>query len=110
MDEVGGERKRELFARAAALLMPIRWPEPFGMVMIEAMACGTPVIAFPEGVGARRSSCDGVSGFLVDDEDEMAAAVARLDELDPERCRALGRRALRRRRRRRGLRDAPTGR
>jgi hypothetical protein len=87
LDEVGGRRKQELFARARALLMPIRWPEPFGMVMIEAMACGTPVIAFPEG-SAPEVVGDGVSGFLADDEDQMAAAVGRLGELDPERCRA----------------------
>ena len=87
VDEVGGQRKRELFAHAAALLMPIRWPEPFGMVMIEAMACGTPVIAFPEG-SAPEVVVHGRSGFLVDDEAEMAAAVDRLDELDPADCRA----------------------
>jgi glycosyltransferase involved in cell wall biosynthesis len=87
VDEVGGERKRELFAHAAALLMPIRWPEPFGMVMIEAMACGTPVIAFREG-SAPEVVAEGRSGFVVDDEDEMAAAVDRLDELDPAQCRA----------------------
>ena len=45
--EVGGTAKQELFANAAALLMPVRWREPFGMVMVEALACGTPVIAFP---------------------------------------------------------------
>ena len=47
--EVGGAAKRALFAGARALLMPIRWREPFGMVMVEALSCGTPVIAFPEG-------------------------------------------------------------
>jgi glycosyltransferase involved in cell wall biosynthesis len=87
VEEVGGERKRELFAHAAALLMPIRWPEPFGMVMIEAMACGTPVIAFREG-SAPEVVTDGRSGFVVEDEAEMAGAVDRLDELDPAQCRA----------------------
>lgn len=85
--EVGGARKRELFARAAALLMPIRWPEPFGMVMIEALACGTPVVAFPEGA-ATEIVADGENGFLVDDEDEMAATIPELKALDPGRCRA----------------------
>lgn len=85
--EVGGVRKQELFARAAALLMPIRWPEPFGMVMIEALACGTPVIAFPEGA-ASEIVVHGDNGFLVEDEVEMADAIARLAELDPGRCRA----------------------
>jgi glycosyltransferase involved in cell wall biosynthesis len=84
--EVGGVRKRELFARAAALLMPIRWPEPFGMVMVEALACGTPVLAFPEGATAE-IVIDGENGFLVADEAEMAAATKRLGALDPRCCR-----------------------
>jgi glycosyltransferase involved in cell wall biosynthesis len=84
--EVGGVRKQELFARAAALLMPIRWPEPFGMVMIEALACGTPVVAFPEGA-ASEIVVHGDNGFLVEDEVEMANAIAKLAELDPSRCR-----------------------
>jgi glycosyltransferase involved in cell wall biosynthesis len=66
--------------------MPIRWAEPFGLVMTEAMACGTPVIAFPEG-SAPELVIDGETGFVVDDEHEMASAVARLGEIDPERCR-----------------------
>jgi glycosyltransferase involved in cell wall biosynthesis len=85
--EVGGEQKRRLFARAAALLMPIRWPEPFGMVMIEAMACGTPVIAFPHGA-APEIVADGVTGFLVEDEAGMAEAVSHVGELDPAAVRA----------------------
>jgi len=85
--EVGGVRKQELFARASALLMPIRWPEPFGMVMIEALACGTPVIAFPEGA-ASEIVVHGANGFLVEDEVEMADAITKLEELDPSRCRA----------------------
>ncbi|HLH64452.1 MAG TPA: glycosyltransferase family 4 protein [Solirubrobacteraceae bacterium] len=84
--EVAGERKVNLFARARALLMPIRWPEPFGMVMLEAMVCGTPVIAFPEGA-ARELVIDGVTGLLVDDEREMARACERLGGIDPIRCR-----------------------
>jgi glycosyltransferase involved in cell wall biosynthesis len=82
-----GEEKRELYAGARALLMPIRWPEPFGLVMTEAMACGTPVIAFPEG-SAPELVIDGETGFVVDDEHAMAHAVSRLDEIDPARCRA----------------------
>ena len=85
--EVGGSVKRSLFARARGLLMPIRWDEPFGMVMIEALACGTPVIAFPEGA-ARELVIDGKTGFLVDDEREMAAAVGRLPSIAPRDCRA----------------------
>jgi glycosyltransferase involved in cell wall biosynthesis len=84
--EVGGDDKTELFSHARAFLMPIRWAEPFGLVMTEAMACGTPVIAFPEG-SACEVIADGETGFLVNDESEMAAAVARLGEIDPARCR-----------------------
>jgi glycosyltransferase involved in cell wall biosynthesis len=84
--EVGGEEKLELLGSAAALLMPIRWPEPFGMAMVEAMASGTPVLAFPEGA-APEVVQHGVSGFVCEDEAAMADAVARLDELDPHECR-----------------------
>lgn len=84
--EVGGIGKQRLFAGADALLMPICWPEPFGMVMIEAMVCGTPVIAFPEG-SARELVRDGKTGFLVGDEHAMAAAIDRLGEIDPAACR-----------------------
>jgi len=76
-----------LFADAAALLMPISWREPFGMVMVEALACGTPVIAFPEGA-ASEIVIDGVNGMLVADEAEMASAVHRLDSIDAADCRA----------------------
>ncbi len=85
--EVGGAAKRALFAGAMGLLMPIRWQEPFGMVMIEALATGTPVIAFGEGA-ARELVVDGSTGFLVDDVGGMAAAVARLGLIDPRECRA----------------------
>jgi glycosyltransferase involved in cell wall biosynthesis len=84
--EADAERKRELYLHARALLMPIRWPEPFGLVMVEAAACGTPVIAFPEG-SASEVVQDGETGFVVDDEHAMAAAVARLGEIDPAACR-----------------------
>lgn len=85
--EIGGASKRRILSEAAALLMPIRWEEPFGMVMVEALACGTPVIAFPEGA-AREIIVDGVNGFLVEDEHAMARAVARLGEIDADACRA----------------------
>jgi glycosyltransferase involved in cell wall biosynthesis len=85
-----GDEKVELYAGARALLMPIRWAEPFGLVMTEAMACGTPVIAFPEG-SAPEIVIDGETGFVVGDEHEMAAAVERLGEIDPERCRESAR-------------------
>jgi glycosyltransferase involved in cell wall biosynthesis len=85
--EVGGVAKQELFANAAALLMPVRWREPFGMVMVEALACGTPVIAFPEGAAAE-IVIDGEHGLLVPDEAGMADAVDRVGRLDAARCRA----------------------
>ena len=84
--EVGGVRREELFSRAKAFLMPISWPEPFGMVMVEALACGTPVIAFPEGA-ASEIVIDGENGFHVADEQEMAEAIRRLERIDPARCR-----------------------
>jgi len=85
--EVGDDGKRELYTGARALLMPIRWAEPFGLVMVEAMACGTPVIAFAEG-SAPEVVIDGETGFVVEDEAAMASAVGRLDEIDRGRCRA----------------------
>lgn len=85
--EVGGSVKHSLFAGARALLMPIRWEEPFGMVMVEALACGTPVIAFPEGA-ARELVLDGQTGFLVEDEQAMGAAVAQLPRIAARDCRA----------------------
>jgi glycosyltransferase involved in cell wall biosynthesis len=84
--EVGGAVKRSLFADARALLMPIRWEEPFGMVMVEALACGTPVIAFAEGA-ARELVLEGKTGFLVDDEAAMGAAVGQLPRIAAAACR-----------------------
>jgi glycosyltransferase involved in cell wall biosynthesis len=85
--EVGGSVKRSLFANARGLLMPIRWNEPFGMVMVEALACGTPVIAFPEGA-ARELVVHGHTGYLVDGERAMADAVSNLPRIAPRACRA----------------------
>ncbi len=86
LGEVRGVHRKELFARAKAFVMPIRWAEPFGMVMVEALACGTPVIAFPEGA-ASEIVIDGENGFHVADEQSMAAAVGLLDAINPARCR-----------------------
>jgi glycosyltransferase involved in cell wall biosynthesis len=88
--EVGGARKRHLLASARALLMPIRWPEPFGMVMVEAMAAGTPVLAFAEGAAPEVVE-HGRSGLLVGDDDEMAAALDEAMRLRPAECRASAR-------------------
>ncbi len=79
--EIGGELKHDLLARAKALLFPIDWAEPFGLVVIEAMACGTPVIAYRSG-SVPELITDGVNGFIVDDLEGAVAAVGRLDELD----------------------------
>ncbi len=84
--EVGGAAKQSLFAGARALLMPIRWREPFGMVMVEALVSGTPVLAFREGA-ASELVVDGKTGFLVDTEQEMADAVDALPSIDPRACR-----------------------
>jgi glycosyltransferase involved in cell wall biosynthesis len=84
--EVGGARKQRLFADAFAFLMPITWPEPFGMVMVESLAAGTPVLAFGHGAAPEIVE-HGVNGFLVQDEDEMAAVVDRAGDLDPLVCR-----------------------
>jgi glycosyltransferase involved in cell wall biosynthesis len=84
--EVGGARKQQLFADAFAFLMPITWPEPFGMVMVEALAAGTPVLAFDHGAAVEIVE-HGVNGFLVHDEDEMAALVERAADIRPEVCR-----------------------
>lgn len=84
--EIGDADKPAFLGGARALLFPIDWPEPFGLVMIEAMACGTPVVAFrcgsvPEVVD------DGVTGFIVDDLEDAVRVLARLDELDRRRVR-----------------------
>ena len=85
--EVDDTRKEGLLQNAAALLFPIDWPEPFGLVMIEAMACGTPVIAFRRG-SVPEVIENGVTGFVVDNEDEAVAAVARTLKLDRRGIRA----------------------
>jgi glycosyltransferase involved in cell wall biosynthesis len=86
--EVGSPEKDELLGNAHALLFPIDWPEPFGLVVIEALACGTPVIA------SRRGSVpeliqDGVTGFIVDDLDEAVSAVERVAGLCRAECRRI---------------------
>jgi glycosyltransferase involved in cell wall biosynthesis len=86
--EVGGERKLGLLAGARALVNPIRWDEPFGLCMAEALACGTPVVASPRGA-APEIVDDGVTGFLCGDEDAMAAALRDgVSRLDRAACRA----------------------
>ena len=84
--EINDAQKPEFLSGAMGLLMPIDWPEPFGLVMIEAMACGTPVIAFNRG-SAPEIVENGVSGFVVEDEKGAMAAVGRLSSLSRDTVR-----------------------
>jgi glycosyltransferase involved in cell wall biosynthesis len=84
--EVGGEAKDAFLGNAFALLFPIDWEEPFGLVMIESMACGTPVVAFRRG-SVPEVMTDGVTGFVVDDVPGAVAAVRASAELDRRDCR-----------------------
>ena len=84
-ENVEGEEKATLLARAKALLFPIQWEEPFGLAMVEAMVSGTPVIASPRGAAPEIVE-PGVTGFLAEDADEMVAAYERLKEIDLARC------------------------
>ncbi len=79
--EVGEDTKNEFLGRAKALLFPIDWPEPFGMVMIEAMACGTPVIAYPHG-SVPEIVTDNVNGFIVDSVNSAVEALENVENLD----------------------------
>jgi len=79
--EIGDAEKSDFLSGAIALLVPIAWPEPFGLVMIEAAACGTPVIAFDAGSVSEIVE-DGVTGFIVSDENSAIAALERLSRLD----------------------------
>jgi len=86
--EVGDKEKNEFLANALGLLFPIDWPEPFGLVMIESFACGTPVIAYPHG-SVPEVMVDGVTGFIVKDMDEAVKAVEKLPYIDRRRCRKI---------------------
>jgi glycosyltransferase involved in cell wall biosynthesis len=84
--EVSHGEKVELLQHARATVFPISWQEPFGLVMIESMACGTPVIATRWGAVPEVIE-HGRSGIIVDDYREMAGALAEADELEPAECR-----------------------
>jgi glycosyltransferase involved in cell wall biosynthesis len=89
LGEIGDEEKLDVLSRARAVLFPIDWDEPFGLVMTEAMACGTPVIATPRG-SVPEIVVDGETGFIVPVEtyaEDAAIASKRLDEIDPRACR-----------------------
>jgi glycosyltransferase involved in cell wall biosynthesis len=84
--EISEREKDDFIGNASALLFPIDWPEPFGIVMIEALACGVPVIAFRGGSVAEIIE-PGVTGFIVDSVEEAIAAVNRIGHIDRRRCR-----------------------
>jgi glycosyltransferase involved in cell wall biosynthesis len=85
--EITDEQKSTFLGGAIALLVPIDWPEPFGLVMIEAMACGTPVVAFNRGAVLEIVE-DGLTGFVVEDETSAVGAIGQLSALSRERIRA----------------------
>lgn len=86
LGNVAGKKKFKLLSEAKALLFPIQWEEPFGMVMIEALACGTPVVAMNRGAVPEIIE-HGVNGFLADNEAEFEHYMKRVDEIDPATCR-----------------------
>jgi glycosyltransferase involved in cell wall biosynthesis len=86
LGEVDGEGKRQLLASAAALLNPIGWREPFGMAMLEALACGTPVVGCPQGAAPEIVE-HGVTGFLGDSDAELIAGVLAVDQINRDVCR-----------------------
>jgi glycosyltransferase involved in cell wall biosynthesis len=84
--EIGHDEKSDFLGNAAAFLFPIQWPEPFGIVMIEALACGTPVIAFRRG-SVPEVLEDGVTGFIVDDAKGAVDALQCLGKIKRQACR-----------------------
>ena len=90
LGEADAAEKRELLAGARALLFPVQWEEPFGMVMIEAMACGTPVVALRRG-SVSEVVDDGISGVVVDHPAQLPAAIAAAEHIDPAACRGRAR-------------------
>src|SRR5215813_8007568 len=86
--EIGDVEKSEFLGNAYALLFPIDWPEPFGLVMIEAMACGTPVVAYRGGAVAELLET-GYTGFVVESMEDAVDAVRRVAELSRKRCREV---------------------
>jgi glycosyltransferase involved in cell wall biosynthesis len=86
--EIDDASRNELLGHASALLFPIEWPEPFGLVMIEALACGTPVIAWRRG-SVPEVLDDGVSGFVVESIEEAVEAVGKVDRLSRAGCRQV---------------------
>ena len=86
MGEVDEFEKNKLLGGATALLFPIRWPEPFGLVMVEAMACGTPVIAYDDGA-VREVMVHNETGFIVHTFDEGLMAIKNISSISRQQCR-----------------------
>lgn len=86
--EIADDDKDRFLGEALGVLFPIDWPEPFGLVMVEAMACGTPVVAYRCG-SVPEVMVDGVTGYIVENEDDAAAAVRRLDTISRADCRRV---------------------
>ena len=86
--EIGEREKDEFLGNAYVLLFPIDWPEPFGLVMIEAMACGTPVIAY-RGGAVPEITVQGRTGFVVEALEDAVTAVRRIPQLSRKRCREV---------------------
>jgi glycosyltransferase involved in cell wall biosynthesis len=87
LGEVSEAEKRRLFAEAKGFLFPLQWDEPFGLVLAEAMACGTPVLSLARG-SVPEVVIDGETGFVVGDVDELMGCLSRTSEIDPKACRA----------------------
>jgi len=86
--EISDQQKNEFLGNAYALLFPIDWPEPFGLVMIEAMACGTPIIAYDRG-SVPEVMENGVTGFIVNEIEQAVEAVGRVRDLSRANCRRV---------------------
>jgi glycosyltransferase involved in cell wall biosynthesis len=86
--EVGEQQKNDLLGKARALLFPIDWPEPFGLTMIEAMACGTPVVAYRHG-SVPEIVETGENGFIVNSVEEAVIALRNIDSIQRGRCRQI---------------------
>jgi glycosyltransferase involved in cell wall biosynthesis len=84
--EIGYSEKNDFLGNAAALLFPIQWPEPFGIVLMEAMACGTPVIAYPNG-SVPEIVVDGVTGYVVPNAESAVRALRKIPQFNRQRCR-----------------------
>ena len=86
LGEMDAAEKYELLGGAAALVFPLQWEEPFGMVLVEAMACGTPVLSLARGA-VPEIVVDGVTGYVRREADELVECLGLLDQIDPEACR-----------------------